>query len=82
MIHELCRGIRMSSAFQPLAIPYRIIDGSPFSCVFHRADFNQWQFIAGGDSAFDAAKRETLEESEVQSNKWIELKAYLIFLLQ
>lgn len=69
----------MRSAFQILAIPYQIIDGSPFYCVFHRADFDQWQFIAGGgeddEIPLEAAKKETFEEGGVQSDKWIELKS-------
>ena len=69
----------MRSAFQILAIPYQIIDGSLFYCVFHRADFNQWQFIAGGgeedETPLEAAKRETFEESGAQSDKWVELKS-------
>ena len=69
----------MRSAFQILAIPYQIIDGSIFYCVFHRADFNQWQFIAGGgeegETPLEAAKRETFEESGAQSDKWVELKS-------
>lgn len=69
----------MRSAFQNLAIPYQIIDGSLFYCVFHRADFNQWQFIAGGgeedETPLEAAKRETFEESGAQSDKWVELKS-------
>ena len=38
----------MRAPFQILAIPYQIVDGSPKYCVFHRADHDQWQFIAGG----------------------------------
>lgn len=38
----------MRAPFQILAIPYKIINSSPLYCVFHRADFDQWQFIAGG----------------------------------
>ena len=57
----------MRAAFQILAIPYRIIDGSPFYCVFHRADFDQWQFIAGGgednETPLESAKRETFEQN-------------------
>ncbi len=69
----------MRAAFQILAIPYRIMDGSPFYCVFHRADFDQWQFIAGGgeddETPLEAAKREAFEEGGVQSDKWVELKS-------
>ena len=69
----------MRAAFQILAIPYRMIDGAPFYCVFHRADFDQWQFIAGGgednETPLQSAKREALEEGGVQSGKWMELKS-------
>ena len=69
----------MRAPFQILAIPYRFIDGSPKYCVFHRADHDQWQFIAGGgednETPFEAAKRETFEEGGVQSDKWMELKS-------
>lgn len=73
----------MRAPFQILAIPYRRGNGCPVYCVFHRADSHQWQFISGGgegsETPVDAAKRETLEESGVQSNQWIALQslAYL-----
>lgn len=45
--------------------------------MFHRADHDQWQFIAGGgeddETPLEAAKRETFEESGVTSSKWVEL---------
>ena len=67
----------MRAPFQILAIPYRIIDGMPQYCVFRRSDSGQWQFIAGGgednETLLNAAKRETLEEAGVQSNKWMPL---------
>ena len=69
----------MRAPFQILAIPYQIIDGSPRYCVVHRADHDQWQFIAGGgednETPLEAAKRETVEEGGVQADKWIELKS-------
>lgn len=69
----------MRAPFQILAIPYRIIDGSTLYCVFHRADFDQWQFISGGgednETPLEAAKRESLEEGGVQSDQWVELKS-------
>ena len=69
----------MRAPFQILAIPYRVIGGSLKYCVFHRADHDQWQFIAGGgedsETPLEAAKRETFEEGGVYSDKWIELKS-------
>lgn len=69
----------MRAPFQILAIPYRMGDGEPLYCVFHRSDLDQWQFIAGGgedgETPTEAAKREALEESGVQSHQWVELKS-------
>ena len=69
----------MRAAFQILAIPYRIINNSPVYCVFHRADFDLWQFIAGGgekdETPLEAAKREACEEGGAKSDKWSELKS-------
>ena len=56
----------MRAPFQILAIPYKVVDSSIFYCVFHRSDFDQWQFIAGGgeddESPVQAAKREICVE--------------------
>ena len=69
----------MRAPFQILAIPYRIINGSPLYCAFHRADFDQWQFIAGGgeddESPVQAALREISEEGGVIACNIIELKS-------
>ena len=73
------RRITMRAPFQILAIPYRIVDGTPMYCVFHRADHDQWQFIAGGgednETPLAAAKRETFEEGGVHSTQWLGLKS-------
>ena len=57
----------MRAPFQILAIPYRRIGEDLSYCVFHRADIDQWQFIAGGgedaETPEEAAKREIFEES-------------------
>lgn len=37
----------MRAPFQILAIPYRVTPELQF-CVFHRADIDQYQFVAGG----------------------------------
>ena len=70
---------KMRAPFQILALPYKIVDGNPIFCVFHRSDFNQWQFIAGGgeddETPLQAAKREILEESGVVAKNIIELKS-------
>ena len=67
----------MRAPFQILAIPYRLVDNRTEYCVFHRADLDQWQFIAGGgenaETPWEAAKRETLEEGGVRSEHWIAL---------
>lgn len=69
----------MRAPFQILAIPYKIADGTPRYCVFHRADHDQWQFVAGGgeegETPSEAARREAFEESGVRSDKWTELKS-------
>ena len=69
----------MRAPFQILAIPYRIVDNSPKYCVFHRADNDQWQFIAGGgeddETPLEATKRETIEEGGIQADKWMVLNS-------
>lgn len=69
----------MRAPFQILAIPYKVIDNSILYCVFHRSDFDQWQFIAGGgeddESPMQAARREISEESGIIVDKIIELKS-------
>ena len=73
----------MRAPFQILAIPYRMVGGTPIYCAFHRSDCDEWQFIAGGgedaETPLEAAQREAFEECGVRSNRWIELKslAYL-----
>ncbi len=57
----------MRAPFQILAIPYRLTDNMPLYAVLHRADHDQWQFIAGGgennETPAEAATREIFEES-------------------
>ena len=69
----------MRAPFQILAIPYRIVDGTPKYCAFHRSDCDVWQFIAGGgedaEIPLEAAEREVMEEAGVRSDSWIELKS-------
>ncbi|MBQ8276787.1 MAG: NUDIX pyrophosphatase [Clostridia bacterium] len=67
----------MRAPFQILAIPYRIMDGRPFYCVLHRADFDQWQFIAGGgendETPLQATKREICEEGGIDADNIVTL---------
>lgn len=67
------------TAFQILAIPYQIINKFAIYCIFHRADHDQWQFIARGgednETPLEAARREVWEEGGVQTDRWIELKS-------
>lgn len=69
----------MRAPFQILAIPYRTINGQLQYCVFHRADFDQWQFIAGGgeddESPIQATRREISEEGGIIVDNIIELKS-------
>ena len=67
----------MRAPFQILAIPYKYVNGDPLYCVLHRADYDQWQFIAGGgeddEAPRDAAIREIFEESGVVTDEVISL---------
>jgi dATP pyrophosphohydrolase len=58
----------MRAPFQILAIPYRKKREYQF-CVFHRADIDQYQFVAGGgeddEKPSDAAVREIWEETGI-----------------
>ncbi len=69
----------MRAPFQILAIPYKVVAGHILYCVFHRSDFDQWQFIAGGgeddESPLQAAKREIWEEGGVAAENIVELKS-------
>ena len=56
----------MRAPFQILALPYKKENGTLLFCVLHRADCDQWQFVAGGgednETPMEAAKREIFEE--------------------
>lgn len=60
----------MRAPFQILAIPYRRNPDLQF-CVFHRADIDQWQFVAGGgeddETPIESAAREILEETGIKA---------------
>ena len=68
----------MRAPFQILALPYKTIDGVPYYCVFHRADHDQWQFVAGGgedeETPLDAAGREIFEEIGIRAEQIFMLK--------
>lgn len=69
----------MRAPFQILAIPYRLADGHPLYCILHRADLDQWQFIAGGgeddETPLQAAVREIAEESGATAHDIIQLRS-------
>ena len=69
----------MRAPFQILAIPYRYGETGIEYCVFHRSDFDQWQFIAGGgedsETPTEAAKREIWEESGYVAENVVSLKS-------
>ncbi len=62
----------MRAPFQILAIPYRRDPDLRF-CVFHRADGDQWQFVAGGgednETPTEAATREISEETGIKADR-------------
>ena len=66
----------MRAPFQILAIPYRVTPELQF-CVFHRADIDQHQFVAGGgennEKPVDAAIREICEETSINTDSVIQL---------
>ena len=63
----------MRAPFQILAIPYRLTDDMSLYAVLHRADHDQWQFIAGGgednETPAQAAIREIFEESGISADE-------------
>lgn len=69
----------MREPFQVLAVPYRFIKGELCFCVFRRADFDVWQFIAGGgednEKTIQAALREIKEETGVTAKQLTALQS-------
>ena len=69
----------MRAPFQILAVPYRFIENELCFCVFHRADSDVWQFIAGGgennEKPIQAALREIKEETGVTAEKLTALQS-------
>ena len=72
----------MRAPFQILAIPYKK-EKELLYCVLHRADSDQWQFIAGGgedsETPKEAAVREVFEEAGIENADVLELvsRAYV-----
>ena len=66
----------MRAPFQILAIPFRLKPELQFG-VLHRADIDQYQFVAGGgedeEKPLEAAIREINEETAVVTNTIIQL---------
>ena len=76
-LNLILRGVEMRAPYQILAIPNRTIKEIREFCIFHRADFDQWQFIAGGgeddETPIEAAKREILEETGIEAQNITQL---------
>lgn len=68
----------MRAKFQILVLLFKRINDEIYYCVFKRSDMNIYQFLSGGgeddESIFDAAKRETFEESGVVADNFIKLE--------
>ena len=58
--------------FQVLVIPWRRRTDALEVAVFHRSDYDLWQFVSGGgeddEAALAAAKREGLEEAGIPTS--------------
>ena len=69
----------MRAPFQILVIPYRRTPDGLRYCVLHRADLDQWQFIAGGgedqETPLEAARREVWEESGARPEEILPLQS-------
>ena len=69
----------MRAPFQILVILYKFVQNMPVYCVFHRADFDQWQFLSGGgeddETPLQAAQREIREESGIDAQSLLELRS-------
>ncbi len=68
----------MRAPFQILAVPFRkTAPTEPQFCVLHRADLDQWQFVAGGgeggETLIEAAVREISEETGIKTNEILKL---------
>ncbi len=67
----------MRAPYQILSIPYRYKNKTIEFCIFHRTDCEMWQFVSGGgeddETPFEAAKRETLEETGSSTDNLIQL---------
>lgn len=62
--------LKMRASFQILAIPYRKIKGLLQYCVFHRADFDHWQFITGG-CEYAESPVQAVSKYEISEEGWI-----------
>lgn len=73
----------MRAPYQTLIIPYKMMDGEPFFCVFHRSYPDIWQFVSGGgednETPTQTAIREVWEETGICINAVTELtsRAYV-----
>ncbi len=67
----------MRAPYQILAIPYKYVNDNVLYCVLHRADIDQWQFIAGGgedkEEPIEASQREIFEEVGIEIRNIMQL---------
>ncbi|MBQ8683203.1 MAG: NUDIX pyrophosphatase [Clostridia bacterium] len=67
----------MRLPYQTLIILYKLVDGEPLFCVFHRATPDIWQFVSGGgeegEQPAETARRELWEETGIKADHLLPL---------
>lgn len=69
----------MRAPWQVLVIPWRRRNDTFETAVFHRVDYDVWQFVSGGgeqgETPLEAARREGFEEAGITAHAYLALDA-------